>query len=289
MTEIDSETGKRYSRTVPIREILFRGVVHLSERRGIRVLERAFSVLNCIATADVSLGVTEISKLTGLSKTTVYRILSTMLDSNVLIRNPAGIYQLGPSVLFWGEGYRHKSSLIEISRPFMDELCSCSQETVHLFSYENGTGYYIDKRESPQPVGMKSRIGARIDLYCTSAGRAILAGLPKGELNQYLAAVEMEKKTSSTIIDREELIHILEGVRELGFAEENQENEEGIRCVGAALLNHNGYPVGAMSISAPAYRFSSEKRNIFGPYLRDKASEISIQLGWKKNNFQEGK
>ncbi len=261
----------------------------MSEKRGIRVLERAFSILNCITIANVSLGVTEIAKFTGLSKTTVHRILSTLLDSNVLIRNSAGTYQVGPSVLVWGDGYRHKSSLIQISRPFMEELCSSSQETVHLFSYENGTGYYIDKRESPQPVGMKSRIGARIDPYCTSSGRAILAGLPKGELNQYLAVFEMEKKTPSTIIDREELIHILEGVRELGFAEENQENEEGIRCVGAAILNHNGYPVGAISISAPAYRFSSEKINIFGPHLRDKAREISIQLGWRNNNFQEGK
>lgn len=261
----------------------------LSENGGIRVLKRGIAVLNCIASENRSLGVTEISNSTGLSKTTVHRILATFLDSNVLIKDSSGTYQIGPSVLIWGDAYGYKSGLIEISRPFIEDISSDSQETVHLFSYENGSAYYIYKKESSHPVGMKSRIGSRINLYCTAAGRAILASLPKDELMRYFAEIEMKKRTPSTITDREDLIHLLERVREAGFAEENQENEEGIRCLASVILDHKGYPVGAMSLSAPAYRFSSEERDIFGPDIRDKAQLISTKLGYRNNFFQEAK
>lgn len=254
----------------------------MSENTGIRVLERAISVLNCISGEDKTTGVTDIALATGLSKTTVHRILSTLLNNNLVIKQNSGTYSMGPSVLIWADSYRLRSGLIEISSSHIEELRENSGETVHLFSFENGQAYYIDKRESKHPVGMISRIGAPIEMYCTSAGRAILANLPEDELIPWIASLTLEKRTPLTVTRREMLLKILDKVREKGYAEENQENEEGIRCVGAAIRDHRGYPVGAISISAPAYRFTSSEVDVFGPKVFEKTEIISGNLGFRK-------
>jgi IclR family acetate operon transcriptional repressor len=257
-------------------------VKNLSDNTGIRVLERAISVLNYIAREDKNTGVTDISLATGLSKTTVHRILSTLLKNNLVIKQTSGTYTIGPSVLIWADSYRLRSGLIEISRSHIEELCESSGETVHLFSFENGRACYIDKREGRHPVGMISRIGAPIEMYCTSAGRAILANLPQGELIPYIASLKLEKRTPFTVTSREMLLSILDEIRKKGYAEENQENEEGIRCVGSAIRDHRGYPVGAISISAPAYRFTSSEVDLFGPKVFEKTEIISGNLGFRK-------
>lgn len=259
----------------------------MSENTGIRVLERTISVLNYIAREDKTTGVTDISLATGLSKTTVHRILSTLLKNNLVIKQTSGTYSMGPSVLIWADSYRLRSGLIEISSSHLEELSENSGETVHLLSFENGRACYIDKRESKHPVGMISRIGAPVEMYCTSAGRAILASLPEEDLIPYIASLALEKRTPFTVTSREMLLRILDETREKGYAEENQENEEGIRCVGAAIRDHRGYPVGAISISAPAYRFTSSEVDIFGPGVFEKTEIISDILGFRKSYYQE--
>ena len=254
----------------------------MREKQGVRVLDRALSVLNFMAEERRPVGITEIAEATGLSKATVHRILATLQLHGVVLKDRESKYQIGPAVLLWAESHRRASSLLEISRPHLESLWELSKETVHLFVYENGAAYYLEKLESPHPVGMRSRIGARLSLYSTSAGKAILAALPENELCRYLSEAALEPKTSHTKSNPEELRKELEMIRQRGYAEDNQENEEGIRCVGAAILDFRGYPVGAVSISAPAYRFSGAKSSRLGEKVREAALLISRELGYKR-------
>lgn len=248
---------------------------------SIRVLDRAVSVLGFMAEARRQVGITEIADATGLSKATVHRILSTLRDYSVVLKDDSGRYQMGPSVLFWADAYRRHAGLAEISRPWLRRLWEESNETVHLFIFEAGEAYYLDKLDSPHPVGMRSRIGAKRDLYSTSGGRAILAALPEADLDAYLDTTEMLARTVNTITDKEELKTLLSLCRKRGFCEEIEENEEGIRCVGAAILDLRGFPVGAVSISAPAYRFSDTQSRSLGERIRETALAISRELGYR--------
>jgi DNA-binding IclR family transcriptional regulator len=248
---------------------------------SIRVLDRAMSVLGFMAESRRQVGITEIADAVGLSKATVHRILSTLRDYSVVLKDDSGRYQMGPSVLFWADAYRHRAGLAEISRPLLRRLWEESHETVHLFIFEGGEAYYLDKLDSPHPVGMRSRIGAKRDLYSTSGGRAILAALSEAELDAYLDRTELLPRTENTVTDKEELKNLLAAGRERGFCEEVEENEEGIRCVGAAILDLRGCPVGAVSISAPAYRFSDSQSLALGAKIRETALAISRELGYR--------
>ena len=149
---------------------------------NIRVLERSLAILAFMAEERRLIGVTEIAEATELSKSTVHRILSTFREKNVVLRDEGGRYQVGPAVLLWADAYRRSSGLAEIARPYMRRLWEETHETVHLFIYENGKAFYLDKLDSPHPVGMRSRIGAPLSLYSTSGGRSILAALSVPEL-----------------------------------------------------------------------------------------------------------
>mgnify|MGYP000846765032 FL=1 len=164
----------------------------------------------------------------------------------------------------------------------MRRLWEETHETVHLFIYENGKAFYLDKLDSPHPVGMRSRIGAPLSLYSTSGGRSILAALSEPELESYLAKTTLERRTNATVTDQGTLRKILDDVRRNGWAEENQENEEGIRCVGAAVRSLDGTPAGAVSITAPAYRLGDDRAKTLGDRVRTVAEGISRELGFRR-------
>lgn len=252
----------------------------MGEVNGVRVLERAISILSSLASSREPIGLSGVSRVTGLSKATAFRILSTLVEHDLVIKDAKGSYQTGPGVLAWASSFRGKSALIEIAHPFLNEISQEVFETVHLFLFEKGKAFYIDKFDSPQPVRLQAVVGGNPVLYCTAAGRAILASLPYGEFDAYLAAVPLVPLTRHTCTEPSAFLEIIEEARIKGFAQEDQENEDGIRCVGSAILRGDGYPVGAISITAPRYRFLDEMVEPFGQRARSAAEQISKHFGY---------
>jgi DNA-binding IclR family transcriptional regulator len=251
----------------------------MPETENTRVLDRALLILDILAETEEPLGTTDIARRSTLSKATAFRLLSSLSAANVIIKDGKGLYQMGPAVLTWANAFRKQTGLVELSRPYLKNLWEETSETVHLFVYEKGRGYYLEKLESPHPVRMQSRIGAHLTLYCTSAGRAILSRFSEEEREEYFRETALLPRTNRTDVDPASLRNrILEAGRR-GYAEENQENEEGIRCVGAAILDSRGYPAGAISVSAPAYRFGDEVLERYGRLTAETAEEISRQFG----------
>lgn len=246
---------------------------------NIEVLKKAISLLDHMSRGDGPFGVSELSRELAMPKTTVHRILATLYGDNVVIRTESGLYKIGPTVLLWSGGYKFSAGLLEIARPYLERLCEESQETVHLSVFEHGVAQYADRVDSPQTVVLRwSRLGMQLPLYCTSAGRAILSALPERELADYLAATKLEARTANTVTDPEELKKMLRRFSLRGYAEEVEENEDSIRCVGAAIKNGRGYPVAAISLTAPSFRFTEEDAVKFGARLASVAAEISARI-----------
>ena len=255
----------------------------MREMNGVRVLERAISILSRLSSGEQPMGLSELSRATDLSKATAFRILSTLVDRDLVVKDARGSYQIGPGVLAWASGFRRQSALIEIARPILEKINREVCETVHLFSFEKGRAFYVDKVESTQPVRLQAVVGGSPVLYSTSAGRAILACLPGEEFEAYLAATPLVPRTPHTCVDETAFSALIEEARKRGYAEEDQQNEEGIRCVGAAILRDDGYPIGALSITAPRYRFLDEMVEPFGLKVRDAAVQISQRFGYLPN------
>ena len=241
----------------------------------IRVLERAVDVMNSLAEMEQPSGLSEIVERTSLPKTTVFRILNT-LEEHSLVMRCNGQYAIGPAVLL-GKRLQSTKRIIRGSKPHMVELWDFTRETVHLVFFDGENAYYIEKLDTPHPVRMRSRIGAHLTLYSTAAGKAILSALSQEEIDAYLNKVALTRKTPNTIVDKEKLMAELSKIRQEGFAKDIQENEAGTCCVGAPILQ-NGKPIGAISVSAPAYRFTEEKMLEAGRKVQEIVAKVSEAL-----------
>lgn len=249
------------------------------ENTATGVLKKALDLLKYISEADKPGGVTEISNALDMPKATVHRILNSLCDENVLLKTEDGRYRIGPTVLLWSSAYNYKSGVVDIAQPLLEALRDKTRETLHLSVYEHGRAQYAARFDSPQTVVLRwSRLGTELPLYCTAAGRAILSRLTDEEVADYLSHTELKARTKRTVVARDKLRAMLARFRTLGYAEENQENEENIRCVGAAIVNRHGKPVAAVSLTAPSFRFTDYDAVKTGPELARIAQEISAKL-----------
>ena len=228
---------------------------------SIRVLSRAFSILNCLARERAPLGVSEIASAVDLPKATVYRLLDSLEGERAVI-GKGGRYEMGPLSLLLADAYRSQVGFADAARSALTTLRNETKETVHLFVYERGELYYLDKLESPFQVRMHSRVGGRASLFRLSAGKALLAALSREEL----------KELPEPLPD--EVAAEFPDIRSRGYALDDEENEAGLRCVGAAILGEKGRPRGAVSVSAPVYRFPPEKVEVYGLLVMKAARSI---------------
>lgn len=247
---------------------------------NIEVLKKAVLMLSYMSRGKDAAGVSELARELAMPKTTVHRILSTLCEDNVALKTEGGLYKIGPTVLLWSGGYKFSTGIIEIARPYMEKLREESRETIHLSVFEHGKAQYVERLDSSQTVVLRwSRLGMPLPLYCTSAGLAILSTLPEQELDAYLTKTELVARTASTITDAAEIKKRLLSFRVQGYAEEVEENEDNIRCVGAAIKNRQGYPVAAISLTAPSFRFTDEEAVACGNMVAGMATEISERIG----------
>jgi IclR family acetate operon transcriptional repressor len=139
---------------------------------------------------------------------------------------------------------------------------------------------YIDQAPSRHMVRMFTQIGTRAPLYCTAAGKAILAHRPEGEIEAYLAHAALEPRTAHTLTAAAALRVQLDQIRAEGYAVDEGEMEDGVRCVAAPIRDHTGHALAAISISGPAARFTGERIRQVLPALLEATADLSARLGY---------
>lgn len=237
-------------------------------------------VLECIAFSEQSLSVRQVAEMCGFSRPTTYRLLSTLSSRNYVQNDADGHYHVGTRVLALSKSMLDGLRLPEMARPGLRSLSRTAQETVHLSVLDDAEILYVDRAESPQSVRMYCTIGTRNPLYNTSMGKAILAYLPEEKRDALLDRIVLAPRTPNTITDRAALLDDLRDVRARGYAIDDMENEEGIRCIGAPIFDLGGEVIGAMSISGPAHRLPMERLDELSQPLIETAAEISAKLGY---------
>ena len=242
-------------------------------------VKKTVLLLSELAKKSEPSGVTELARSLEMTKTTVHRILNILCDDNVVLKTEDGRYKIGPTVLLWSSGYRYSTALMDIAVPWLYKVRDIIDETVHLSVYNNGVAQYVKRLDSTQNVILRcSRLGMTQPLYSTGGGRAILSNLPTDELNTYLDKTELIPRTEKTITSKTIFKEMLMRFREQGYAEEIEQNEDNIRCLGGAITDREGYPVAAISLTAPTFRFTDEDAAKYGPMIAEFAREISRQL-----------
>ena len=226
---------------------------------------------------------TELSEKTGLSKSTVFRTLYTLERRKFVVKTSEAKYRLGIRLAYLGGLAIERQDMVSTCRPFLKALRDRCRETTHLAILdEEGYTVFIYKEQGANSIQMNSRIGLRQAGYCTCNGKALLSALPEKELTRIIANYDFMAYTPHTIRNAENLRRELEEIRRVGYAQNNEESEEGLVCFGAPVQDYRGRYIAAVSISGPAARMNAERETMI-QMVKDAAREISAAFGYAGN------
>jgi IclR family acetate operon transcriptional repressor len=238
------------------------------------------AVLELLA-ADGPLTLAEIQRRGALNKTMTFRLVRVLRELGYVDRDPeAHRYSLALKLHRLGEAAAPRLDIIAAGQPRLDALRQVFGETTNLGVIDEGQIVYVAMAESSRPgLRMASHVGGRGGLHSTAMGKAMLAFLPEAEREALLAGVELMPVTPKTIVNLDELREELTRTRRRGHAIDNEENEIGARCVGVPILDANGRPLAAISISGPAGRIDEAALGAIADRLWSASREISARLG----------
>ncbi|NUT51353.1 MAG: IclR family transcriptional regulator [Saccharothrix sp.] len=209
--------------------------------------DKTLSVLEALA--DHS-RIADIADASGLPKPTVHRILQTLVQRGFARADGRGGYLGGPRILTLAGRFLQRLDVAEQVRPVLRDLQEGTGWTVHLALLSGDEAVYVAKLEGVGPYHLASRVGMSLRLHCTSIGKAVLAAMPDDEVRALVRRTGLPARTERTITDVDALLAELAVVRERGYAEDHEENEAGVRAVGAAVVNHTGEVVGGVSAAS---------------------------------------
>jgi DNA-binding IclR family transcriptional regulator len=158
---------------------------------------------------------------------------------------------------------------------------AATRESVNLAVLDGDSMVYLDVVQSNYSMlQLFTRPGARVPLYATGVGKLFLSQMPDDELDAYLQRSNPTAYTSHTLVKRDTLITDLQKIRSRGYSVDNQEMEEGVRCVAALVFDHQGKPAASVSVSGAAMRVTPDRIEQFGTRVKACATAISSQLGF---------
>ena len=246
---------------------------------------KVFGILQALG-EEREIGITELSQRVMMSKSTVYRFLQTMKSLGYVAQEgESEKYSLTLKLFELGARALQNVDLVRSADIQMRELSRLTKETIHLGALDEDSIVYIHKIDSMYNLRMYSRIGRRNPLYSTAIGKVLLAWRDRSEVEQILDGVEYKRSTERTITSTEELLKVLDGVREQGYGEDNEEQEEGLRCIGVPVFDRFGVVIAGLSISFPTLRFSEERLHEYVAMLHQAARKISEQRGYNDYPF----
>lgn len=215
----------------------------------IKSIDKGVAILNCFYDHE-SLSLVEITNLTSFSKSSTFDILNTLVVNNLLVQDPISKkYSLGIKNLELGSLYRTRNPLTKIALPYCEQLQRNYQTTVHLTIPDRGNVVYIGKFEDYNHSVSLSYIGNRLPMSCTGVGKAMLAFLGEEYLQKYILINPLPTPTPKSIQNEEALRADLSKIRENGYAIDDEEMVEGLKCIAAPIFNSNHDVVGAISVS----------------------------------------
>lgn len=236
------------------------------------------AVIQIFSSERPALTLSEVARLTGITRATARRILLTLTKIGY-VRADDRLFSLTPRVLALGWAYLSSLNLWEIAQPFMEQLVEKTEESSSAATLDLPEIVYVARVPTRRIMAISLSVGSRLPAHATSMGRVLLADLPTDELELYLANEPRERLTEHTITDGGALRTELAKVQEQGWSFVDEELEIGLRSIAAPITGHSGRTIAALNVSAAAPRVSiQEFHERFRPALLETTSAISTSL-----------
>lgn len=249
------------------------------ETPSIQSLDRGLVILETVARSAEPVTLGELTEVLNIDRSSVFRLANTLRRRGFLsYLTGKKVYVLGPSVWRLSHQYDWGTMLIRVSREHLKWLSAQTEETVHLAIREGKHALFIDHAVTNHVIAVAGQTGEMVPLYCTAHGKALLADYNKVELKAIFGADKLETYTKQTIGTLDQLAKVCVQIRTQGYATDDGEFQEGIRCVAAPIRGEDGVVIGSIGISAPLQRFPKERYKECSEQVSTAANRISEHL-----------
>ncbi len=244
-------------------------------------LERALELFELLSENPQGLKISEMSSILSFPRNSVFRIITTLNDTNYLFRDEESrTYRISPKMLNIGMKALNQPALVETALPVMHSLQKIYKETVPLGIIKYNKGIILEEVTGTHPFRFVLEPGKSFNLHTSAAAKAILAFLPDDEKESLLNTIKYTKYTDHTIQNEKDYIIELKKVKKQGYAKDFAEEVEGMHCLAAPIFNRTGYPVAAVWITGPSIRIHESDFDEIGREVRQHADKISKKLGF---------
>lgn len=246
---------------------------------GSQTLLRGLDVLEGVAEeGPVSLG--DLAARLGLTRSTTHRLANALTERRYLTFAQGRGYQLGPKLLELGFQAQQQADLVQIARPWLEDLAQQTEDTVHLGVLDNDRALYLDKIPGRRRIVISSRVGDRHPLTSTGLGKALLLDeIPA----RWRELFDLDQRSAKPSVSYDTWLKRMHGYVEAGRAYDLEENEDQIRCVAAPVRDASGRIVGAISVSSAAQYMDDDRMASLSADVVGAANSISRELGWNPN------
>ena len=242
--------------------------------------DRVLRVLESFAPHEQYASLSDIADRVGLPKSSVHRLLVTLIGHGFVDRDPTTRrYRLGIRLFELGSAAIHERGLYSAAQPVLEDLSKATGETCHLAVLSGAEAVYVQKIDGPSSIIMSSRVGGRAPCHATSIGKVLVAW-SGDEVLREIKSKGLRAKTPSTITTFSEFDDELSRVRRLGYALDMEEFEEGLRCIAAPVRDQSGRVVSALGIAGPRKRFGDQQIKKLASAVVGAADMLSRNLGY---------
>lgn len=249
----------------------------------IQVADKIFLVIETLA-AQGAMGIMDLSNTLELNKTTVHRILNSLMYMGYVCQDSSNLkYFLTFKLCDLSSKILSQVDLIETVRPYLQELASQVHEVIHLVKLEGNHAVYIDKIESlSNSIRLVSQTGKSLPLYCSGVGKALLADMSDEKIKYFWENNPTPPVTKYTLSTYDDLFTDIQKIRERGYALDNEENEIDVRCIAVSFYDYGNTSKYAFSISAPVNRMDDARIESLVPIVFETKSKIMQRFGYHK-------
>lgn len=245
-----------------------------SSKSGVQSLDRALALLELLAEAGGSMRLNEFAAATGLPLPTIHRLIRSLTHNGYVRQEPSKRYALGPRLIRLGEVAGR--GLASWGMPFLSELTAQIGETANMAVLEGDEVVYVAQVPSAHSMRMFTEVGRRVSVHCTGVGKALVSQLDDAAVLALLRRTGMPVQTSRTLTDPGAFLNELDEIRRQGWAEDNAEQEVGVRCIAVPVL---GAPARvAISVSGPSGRITAGRVAEIAVVLQGAAQRLSVDL-----------
>ena len=253
------------------------------EPKLVNTLATAMSILECFSTREAELPLARICEKTGLYKSRVHRLCSTLLALGYLVRASGCNYRLGPKLMVLGKAYEKTNTLRSITVPIMHQLSQQTGLSSTLYVIDGFRSICLAREMGPSSLVYAINEGDCEDLYTTAAGRILLAHAEADFVEAVLGRARPVRFTPSTLVQVEQIRRELEVIKGQGYAQNQQEREFGISAIAAPIFDHQNKVIASLAVAGSAHRFSENTFAELAQPLFEATKQISFRLGQSNN------